>query len=84
MRDFKDLTVDQFLALDDRKFTTFIRSPRNGLPMKYTVAGIKEDVKSGKLLPSCIWDYLYDANTALFETPIIGAEVYRSEDAGAT
>ncbi len=84
LRDFKDLTVDQFLALDDRKFTNFIRSPRNGLPMKYTVAGIKEDVKSGKLLPSCIWDYLYDANTALFETPIIGAEVYRSEDAGAT
>jgi photosystem II stability/assembly factor-like uncharacterized protein len=84
LRDFKDLTVDQFLALDDRKFTTFIRSPRNGLPIKYTVAGIKEDVKSGKLLPNCIWDYLYDANTALFETPIIGAEVYRSEDAGVT
>ena len=84
LRDFKDLTVDQFLALDDRKFTTFIRSPRNGLPMKYTVAGIKEDVKSGKLAPTCIWDYLYDANTALFETPIIGAEIYRSEDAGAT
>lgn len=82
LRDFKDLSVDQFLALDDRKMTSFIRSPRNGLPIKYTVAGIKEDVKSGKLLPSCIWDYLYDANTALFETPIIGAEVYRSEDGG--
>ena len=27
---------------------------------------------------------MYDANTALFETPIIGAEVYRSEDAGVT
>ena len=84
LRDFKELTVDQFLALDDRKFSSFIRSPRNGLPLKYTVAGIKEDVKSGKLAPTCIWDYLYDANTALFETPIIGAEVYRSEDAGIT
>ncbi len=84
LRDFKDLSVDQFLALDDRKFSSFIRSPRNGLPVKYTVAGIKEDVKLGKLAPTCIWDYLYDANTALFETPIIGAEVYRSEDAGVT
>ena len=41
-------------------------------------------MKLGKLSPTCIWDYLYDANTALFETPIIGAEVYRSEDAGMT
>jgi photosystem II stability/assembly factor-like uncharacterized protein len=39
-------------------------------------------VKSGKLAPNCIWDYLYDANTALFETPIYGAQVYRSDNAG--
>lgn len=84
LREFKDLSVDQFLALDDRKLSSFIRSPRNGLPVKYTASNIKESVKLGKLLPTCIWDYLYDANTALFETPIIGGELYRSEDAGMT
>lgn len=84
LRDFKDLTVDQFLALDDRKLSAFIRSPRNGLPAKYTAMGIKEAVKSGKLTANCIWDYLYDANTALFETPIKGAELYRSENGGST
>ena len=84
LRDFKDLTVDQFVALDDRKLSAFIRSPRNGLPSKYTAAGIKEAVKSGKLTANCIWDYLYDANTALFETPIKGAELYRSENGGST
>ena len=82
LRDFKSLTVDQFLALDDRKLNAFLKSPRNGLPTKYNATNIKQDVKSGKLAPNCIWDYLYDANTALFETPIYGAQVYRSDNAG--
>ncbi len=84
LRDFKDLTKEQFVALDDKKLNAFIRSPRNGLPAKYTAANIKEAVQEGKLAPNCIWDYLFDANTALFETPIIGAEIYRSEDGGAS
>ena len=82
LRDFKSLTVDQFLALDDRKLNAFLKSPRNGLPTKYNAENIKKDVQSGKLAPNCIWDYLYDANTALFETPIYGAQVYRSDNAG--
>ena len=82
LRDFKTLTVDQFLALDDRKLNAFLKSPRNGIPAKYSAENIKKDVKSGKLAPNCIWDYLYDANTALFETPIYGAQVYRSDNAG--
>lgn len=82
LRDFKTLTVDQFLALDDKKLNAFLKSPRNGIPTKYSAENIKQDVKSGKLAPNCIWDYLYDANTALFETPIYGAQVYRSDNAG--
>jgi photosystem II stability/assembly factor-like uncharacterized protein len=82
LRDFKALTVDQFLALDDKKLNAFLKSPRNGIPTKYSAENIKQDVKSGKLAPNCIWDYLYDANTALFETPIYGAQVYRSDNAG--
>ncbi len=82
LRDFKTLTVDQFLALDDKKLNAFLKSPRNGIPLKYNAENIKKDVQSGKLAPNCIWDYLYDANTALFETPIYGAQVYRSDNAG--
>ncbi|MBP6000343.1 MAG: hypothetical protein KA534_07815 [Sediminibacterium sp.] len=82
LRDFKALTVDQFIALDDKKLNAFLKSPRNGIPVKYNAENLKQDVKSGKLAPNCIWDYLYDANTALFETPIYGAQVYRSDNAG--
>jgi photosystem II stability/assembly factor-like uncharacterized protein len=84
LRDFKALTVDQFLALDDKKLNAFLKSPRNGIPTKYNAENIKKEVKSGKLAPNCIWDYLYDANTALFETPIYGAQVYRSDNAGVS
>ncbi|MDP3665321.1 MAG: hypothetical protein Q8R50_01475, partial [Sediminibacterium sp.] len=84
LRDFKDLSKEQFLALDDKKLTTFIELPRNGIPAKYSAASIKAAVSQGQFPSSVIWDYLFDANTALFETPIIGCEVYRSDDAGKT
>src|SRR5262249_26218141 len=48
----------------------------------YTAEFVKEMVKSGKIKPTALHDYLFDANAALFNTPIIGAEVYRSDDAG--
>ncbi|MEK7199729.1 MAG: glycosyl hydrolase [Bacteroidota bacterium] len=84
LRNFKDLSKEQFLALDDKKLTAFIELPRNGIPAKYSAASIKAAVSQGQFPPSVIWDYLFDANTALFETPIIGCEVYRSDDAGKT
>lgn len=82
LKDFKDLTKEQFLALDNRKLDTFFK--KNDIPRKYSAKSVKELIEYNKLKPSAIWDYLYDANTALFETPIIGAEVYRSNDGGAT
>ncbi len=84
LRDFKAITKEQFLALNDQKLNAFISSPRNGLPAKYNATNVKELVRSNKILPTAIWDYLFDANTALFETPIIGCELYRSDDAGKT
>lgn len=82
LRDFKDLTKEQFLALDNKKLTDFIKSRRNGIPDKYTAASIKTAVANDTFSPNVIWDYLFDANTALFETPIYGCELYRSDDAG--
>lgn len=84
LADFKELSKEQFLALNDNKLNAFIRSPRNGIPQKYTAASLKEAVSNGTLAPTAIWDYLYDANTALFETPIYGAQLYRSDDGGAS
>lgn len=84
LSDFKNLSKESFAALDNKKLQSFISSPRSGIPQKYTAAGLKEAVATDRFPPSVIWDYLYDANTALFETPIYGAQVYKSTDAGKT
>ena len=78
--DFVDMSRDQFLALENEKLNNFLRS--NGFQKKYTAEKVKADVREGKYNPKALADYLGDANEALFETSITGAEVYRSENGG--
>ena len=80
LRDFEKLSKEQFAQLNPAKLDTFLK--RNRLYPRYSARMIMERVANGTLPSTAIWDYLYDANTALFDTPIIGAEVYRSEDGG--
>jgi photosystem II stability/assembly factor-like uncharacterized protein len=54
----------------------------NGFPKKYDAKKVKELVESREILPIDLKLFLEDANTVMFETPIIGAEVYRSNDGG--
>ncbi len=82
LRDFENLTKEQFLQLNPSRLDTFLR--RNRLYPRYTSQMILERVSNGTLKPTALWEYMYDANTALFDTPIIGAEVYRSNDGGLT
>ncbi len=82
LTDFKDLTKEQFMNMDDRKIDSFFRS--NQMNRRYSSAQVKEMVRTGKIKPTAVYEYLHDANTALFTTPIVGAEVYRSDDAGIT
>ncbi|MES2773330.1 MAG: glycosyl hydrolase [Bacteroidota bacterium] len=80
LRDFEKLTREQFADLDSKRLDTFLK--KNQMTPKYSAARVKELVATGKVKPTAIFDYLFDANEALFNTPIIGAEVYRSDDAG--
>lgn len=82
LRDFEKLTKEQFETLDDKKLDDFLR--RSNLPAKYTSAYVKELVRTNQVKPTIIFDHLFDANTALFDTPIIGCEVYRSDNGGET
>lgn len=83
LEDFKDMTLDQALALDDKKLESLAR--RSQFSSKYTPAEIKRQLKTGKITPAQISNYnggAVDANAAMFGQPIKGAEVYRSEDTG--
>ena len=81
LKDFRDMTKEKFLQLDNNKLDSFLKD--NAFPEKYKASVVKELVRSDSVKPTVIYDYLFDANTALFDTPIIGCEIYRSEDAGA-
>ena len=41
-------------------------------------------MQSGKIKPSHLATYLEDANSKLFNSPVIGAEVYKSTNGGKT
>ncbi len=78
--DFKVMTSSQFLALDDKMLEEYLRN--NGFQEKYKAESVKKMMKDGTINPTDLSKYLEDANTALFETPVIGAEVYKSTDGG--
>lgn len=78
--DFEDMSTEEFLALENEKLQEFLRS--NGFPQKYSAQRVKNEVEEGLYEPKALADYLGDANSALFDTSIEGAQVYRSEDGG--
>ncbi|WP_411029477.1 VPS10 domain-containing protein [Spongiimicrobium sp. 3-5] len=78
--DFKTMSVTAFLKLDDKKLNTFLKT--NGFHEKYKADNIKQMVRSEAVKPADLAKYLENANSLLFSTPVIGAEVYRSDDAG--
>ena len=83
LEDFKTMTKEVFLKLDDKKLDAFLKD--NGFPEKYTATTVKKEIQSGKYTPKAIAEYFgADANANLFNTKVIGAEVYRSDDFGNT
>ena len=77
---FKTMSKQQFLTLEDKKLDDFLKS--NGFPEKYTATAVKELVRKNKAEPVDLAKYLEDANAMLFDTPVVGAEVYISRDGG--
>uniref|UniRef100_UPI00260917A0 VPS10 domain-containing protein n=1 Tax=Winogradskyella sp. TaxID=1883156 RepID=UPI00260917A0 len=80
--DFKTMSNEDFLALDDKKLNTFLKT--NGFQEKYRAENVKQMVRSGNVKPVDLAKYLEDANSLLFNTPVIGAEVYKSTNGGKT
>ena len=80
--DFKEMTVDAFLNLDEEPLNTFLKA--NNFDKKYTAKSVKKMVKKDEIKPVDVALYLEDANSLLFDTPVIGAEVYKTVNGGKT
>ncbi len=80
--DFKGMSKEAFLNLDDKTLNEYLKT--NGFQEKYRAANVKNMVRNGAAQPQDLALYLEDANSLLFDTPVKGAELYRSDDAGKT
>ncbi|MFN4080338.1 MAG: WD40/YVTN/BNR-like repeat-containing protein [Saprospiraceae bacterium] len=78
----REMSAAVFERLSDEQIADFLKS--NRFPEKYGVKYVREQVRKGELKPSALVEYLEDANANLFSANYIGAEVYRSDDDGAT
>ncbi len=78
------VSTDELLNMKDKKLNSFIKM--NGLQEKYRAENVKQIIRSspGEIRPSDLVGYLKDANAALFDTPVIGAEVFKTTDGGKT
>ena len=78
----RSMSQEEFLSLENKEINTFLDD--NGFPKEYNAVDIKKDVEAGKVAPVDLVVYTEDANSLLFDTPVKGGEMYRSEDAGKT
>lgn len=78
--DFKSMDSLTFTQLDTNKLEEYLSA--NGFPAKYTAEHVKTLHVNGQIKPIDLKIYLEDANSMLFDTPVIGAEVYVSTDGG--
>lgn len=74
------ISKEDFLKIENSKLNAYLKE--NDFPEKYTAKSIKEQVEKDELKPIALVEYLEDANADLFDSPPIGAELYRSDDGG--
>ncbi len=82
LKDFENISKEKLLGLDTNKLDSFLKE--KNFDKKYNAKIVKQMVKDDLIKSSALFDYLFDANAAMTETPVIGAEVYRSDNAGAS
>jgi photosystem II stability/assembly factor-like uncharacterized protein len=80
--DFKTMSSEVFLTLADKKLNTYLKN--NGFQEKYRAENVKQMVRVGSVKPIDLAKYLEDANSMLFDTQVIGAEVFKTTNGGSS
>ncbi|MES2796837.1 MAG: glycosyl hydrolase [Bacteroidota bacterium] len=76
----KSLSKEQFLSLSNEEINEYL--DENNFPEKNNAKDLKTAIRSNKIEVADIAKFTENANDDLFKTPISGAEVYKSNDAG--
>ncbi len=80
--DLRSMSRNDFLALPDSAVAGYLAAER--FPDKYDAETVKGMVERREIEPVALVEFVEDANSLLFDTPVIGLEVYRSDDGGAS
>ena len=80
--ELRKMSKKEFLELDKERITAYLK--KHQFPKEYSTEQVIEMIETGQILPISLVNFIYDANAALFDTPVIGAEVYKSTDGGKT
>lgn len=78
----EQMSKDDFLKVKEKDIEAYLSD--NNFPKEYSAKKVIAMIEKGDIKPIALVDYLYDANNMLFDTPVIGTEVYKSEDNGKT
>ncbi|MBS1492029.1 MAG: glycosyl hydrolase [Bacteroidetes bacterium] len=78
----RKISEDEFMRIDTAKLKSFLED--NGFPEEYTAEKVYEMVSNKSIKPNSLVEYLEDANTLLTNAEVVGAEVYRSDNGGAS
>ena len=78
----REMSKEDFLEVDEEAVEDYLRD--NGFPSEHTAASIRAMVQTAEIAPLALVWYVEDANRELFDSPVISAEVYRSDDGGQT
>ncbi|MCS6917035.1 MAG: hypothetical protein RMK52_02255 [Chitinophagales bacterium] len=76
----RNMDAAAFLRQHKDRVETFLR--QNRFPAKYTADTVRLLMQKGIITPQTLVEFLEDANSLLFDSEVIGAEVYRSSDGG--
>lgn len=76
------MDTNAFLKLKENDIDDFL--DRYNFPIQFNADTLFQLIRSGTIQPQTLLEYLDDANARLFDTPVIGAELYRSADGGKT
>ena len=80
--DLRTMSKEDFLALEAEKVKEYLAAYR--FPKKYDYTTVKGLIEDNSITPLALVEYVEDANSLLFDTPVKGLEVYRSDDDGKT
>jgi photosystem II stability/assembly factor-like uncharacterized protein len=76
----RDMSREAFLGLDETTINSYL--DRNDFPSTYTAESVQDRVRDGEIEPVALVEYLHDANAQLFDTPVVGPQVFTSRDGG--